>query len=181
LATVPRNQSLAEGIAGVFAGLTAEDAHFVYEAIRLAMPGGLGTVQEMDVSQEAPAELLAAMRLAADRDLVARQYVDGCEQVLGCVVPWLQAGQHAGWSLTTAIIHAHVRLMAEFPDSLIARKCGVAVAQHSARLAQGVIDAGSPNSRNYQEALADLDFWLRCDGHRRFAGLREGLITVDTR
>ena len=193
LAAVPRDQRLAEGVAAVCAALKAEDAHYVYEAIRLAAPGGLGTVREMDVSQPAPADLVAAMSLAADRDLVARQYVNGCEQVLGCVVPWLQAGQQAGWPLTTAIIHAHVRLMAEFPDSLIARKCGTATAQQSALLAQGVLAAGSPNTTAYLEALADFDFWLRCDGHRRnpgtsadliaaglFAALRERRIDVQT-
>ncbi len=49
LASVPRSRSLAEGIGDVLAALSADDARDVYEAIRLAQPGGLGAVPEYDV------------------------------------------------------------------------------------------------------------------------------------
>ncbi len=79
LAKVPREQSLQAGIGDVLAQLNAEDAHQVYQAIRIANPGGLGQVAEMDVGQEAPPDLRAAMRVAADTDLVARQYANDYE------------------------------------------------------------------------------------------------------
>ncbi|MEX0818320.1 MAG: triphosphoribosyl-dephospho-CoA synthase, partial [Pirellulaceae bacterium] len=46
LAAVPAKQSLDAGIGAVLASLTARDAEQVYEAIRLATPGGLGRVKE---------------------------------------------------------------------------------------------------------------------------------------
>ncbi len=194
LAAVPRGQPLGPGLGeetvrGVLAALGPDDARDVYEAIRLASPSGLGRVDENDVSGPPPRDLLAAMRAAADRDMVARQYADGFAEVLGLAVPWLQEGLARGWRLPEAIVHVHVRLMALFPDSLIARKCGPGVAAHSAALAQGVLDAGLPGEESYAAALADLDFWLRSDGHRRnpgttadlvaaglFVGLRDGWI-----
>jgi triphosphoribosyl-dephospho-CoA synthase len=178
LAAVPRPQSLAAGVATVLSGLSADDARDCYAAIRLAAPGGLGRVDEADVEATAPGDLLAAMRLAAERDLVARQYADGFRQVFKCVVPWLSAGLTAGMAPLDAIVHVHLRLMSEFPDSLIGRKCGAAVAQRSAKLAAEVVDSGPPGSDAYHDALADLDFWLRSDGHRRNPGTTADLLAA---
>ena len=77
-----------------------------------------------------------------------------------------------------AIVHVHLQLMREFPDSLIGRKCGAAVAQRSAKLAAVALDAGLPGSEAYHEALADLDFWLRSDGHRRNPGTTADLVAA---
>jgi len=189
LAAVPRSQSLAEGLPQVLQSLTAQDAQLVYEAIRLAQPGGLGQVSEMDVHAVPPNDLRQAMAHAAERDLVARQYTNGYAEVLGRVLPWILGGRARGWTLTMSIIHAFVQLLAEFPDSLISRKCGPEVAQRAADFARQILASGSPEEVGYLEGLADLDFWLRSDEHRRnpgtsadliaaalFAGLRDGLI-----
>ncbi len=91
LAKVPRERTLSSGVSDVLKSLTAADARDVYAAIRLAQPGGLGRVEADDVQDEPPPDLVAAMRLAADRDMVARQYAENFEQVLCVVVPWLCA------------------------------------------------------------------------------------------
>lgn len=223
LAAVPPDRDLREGISAVLRDLGPDDARDVYQAIREVQPGGLGKVAEMDVAASPPDDLLAAMRAAAPRDLVARQYAENFTTVLNQVVPWLIEGLEMGWTLTETIVHTHVRLMSEHPDSLIARKCGVEIVQQAAARAGRVLECtphaprevdkrNSPRSHDsndlaasedltrsvkstlaggeaYHEALADLDFWLRSDGHRRnpgttadliaaglFAGLREGVI-----
>lgn len=178
LAAVPQHQALRTGIKAVLAALAAPDSQCVYEAIRLAKPGGLGKSKHLDVDGTSPDSLIEAMRLAADRDLVAKQFTNGFNEVLHCVVPWLVSGQANGWSLTTAIIHTHVLLMSEFPDSLIARKCGTHVAQEAADRAKSVLACGEPQDNAYQRALGDLDFWLRCDGHRRNPGTTADLIAA---
>lgn len=178
LAAVPPEQSLHQGICTVLAALTSDDAERVYQAIRLAAPGGLGHVDDLDIGDTPPGNLLDAMRLAAGRDLVARQYTNGFKDVLTRVVPWLVQGQAAGWPLTTAIIHSQLRLMADFPDSLIARKCGVTIAQGAADRAKRVVACGEPSDPGYQQALSDLDFWLRSDGHRRNPGTSADLIAA---
>ena len=169
---------LAAAVADVLDHLTADDARHVYEAIRIANPGGLGTVDEADVADEPPADLRAAMTLAADRDLVARQYANGFAEVLGIVVPLLADGARRGWPLPDTVIHAAVSLMQAYPDSLIARKCGPAVAEQSAEMAGAVLSAGPVGSGAYFAALADLDFWLRADGHRRNPGTTADLIAA---
>ncbi len=194
LAKVPRTVHLTTGVADVLAQSTPQDARDVYAAIRNAAPGGLGTSDTADVHDEPPADLLAAMRLAAEHDMVARQYAENFHHVLTVVLPWLEEALSAGMSLATAVVHVHLRLMAEFPDSLIARRRGEQVANQSAGMAATVLAAGSPHDEAYQDALADLDFWLRTDGHRRnpgttadllaaglFAALRDGIIKAPFR
>lgn len=178
LAAVPSDRSIEAGIGEVLAALDEEDARQVYEAIRLAQPGGLGRVDEADVHGEAPSGLLAAMRLAADRDLVARQYAGGFREVLQVAASTIRDGVGRGWPVADAIVHAHLRLMSEHPDSLIARKCGPAVAQQAARWAASILAAGGPEEAAYRAGLADLDFWLRADGNRRNPGTTADLIAA---
>lgn len=178
LARVPRETPLNAGIRGVLATLDADDARDVYIAIRRAQPGGLGRVEESDIAAPAPADLLVAMRLAADRDLVARQYVEDFALVLEMVAPSIARGVQRGWSLLDAVVHTQLRLLSAHPDSLIARKCGAQVAQQAADHAADVVSRGEPGDGAYEDGLADLDFWLRADGHRRNPGTTADLIAA---
>src|SRR5689334_11245960 len=57
LAAVPRGVPLKSGIGDVLQGMNKEDCHLVYEAIRVAAPGGLGKVDKMDVRELPPSDL----------------------------------------------------------------------------------------------------------------------------
>ncbi len=166
-----------EQIGRVLAGLSADDAECVYAAIRRAQPGGLGKVEEHDVSSAPPASLLTAMAAAAERDLVARQYVNNFATVLDEAVPALLVELAAGRTLVDAIVRLQLRLMAQHPDSLIARKCGQTVAEQSAAWAKAVLDTSSEEAV-YYGALADFDFWLRSDGNRRNPGTTADLVAA---
>jgi len=189
LAAVECDTPLASGIESVLKSLNFSDSHHMYEAIRMAQPAGMGTTGQLDVEEDAPENVLDAMRLAKDRDTVAKQYVTNFADVLDRVVPWLVQEMEEELTLTCRIIHTHVRLLAEFSDSLIARKCGTEIAAAAACRAAKVLEAGAPQSGPYLDALSELDFWLRADGHRRnpgttadliaaglFCGLRDGII-----
>jgi triphosphoribosyl-dephospho-CoA synthase len=190
LAAVPRNELLtSNNVSRVLRGLTADDCRLVYEAIRLAQPGGLGEVDSMDVAEQPPSDLIATMRAAQDRDLVAKQYADDFRLVLEEALPALIAARERGWSLTDAIIHTHLSLIAKHGDSLIARKCGAEFATQVQTIAGQMLASGGPDDEVYYAAIAEFDFWLRSDGNRRnpgttadiiaaalFAGLRDGLL-----
>lgn len=178
LATVPRSLSLRNGIGAALAGLTTEDSQLVYEAIVAAKPGGLGKVDSMDVHATAPPSLLDAMRAAADRDLIARQYATNYADLFERVVPWLVESRASGLSLTESIIHTQLRLLSVEPDSLMMRKVGIDVAQYASTLAGVTLEAGPPGDDQYIEALSDFDFWLRSDGNRRNPGTTADLIAA---
>ncbi len=178
LATVPRPRPLAEGVARVLADLQPGDAARVYEAIRLAHAGGLGRTRQHDVQGPAPADLLDAMRLAADHDQIARQYAQAFRPLLAEVVPLLRSELAEPCGTEDAIVRAQMQLMARWPDSLIARKCGVEIARQAAERAAAVLRAGLPGEPAYQAALADLDGWLRTDGNRRNPGTTADLLAA---
>lgn len=179
LAKVPRQEPLTLGVQTVLTSLTAADAADVYAAIRLAQPGGLGKVSEADVAGPAPESLLDAMRLAADRDLIARQYAEGFHHVLTWIVPWLnEALAERKWPLSEAVVHTCLRMLAAEPDSLIARKCGREVATDASARAERALAAGEPGSPDYHTAVADFDFWLRSDHHCRNPGTTADLVAA---
>ena len=178
LAAVDAAIPLAIGIPRVLAELTDHDTEHVYAAIRVVQPGGLGKVDEADVNAAPPAiTLTAAMQLAADRDLVARQYANDFADVF-----WLADGIQAvvdnAQPLNDAIILGYLELLARQPDTLIARKCGPVVAEEASAHAAAVLAAREFGDEAYQDALADFDFWLRADGHRRNPGTSADLVAA---
>lgn len=174
--TLSRGQLCRESVVGLLETLTAEDSRAVYRAIELASPGGLGKSDQMDVADAAPLDLLQAMKLAEDRDLVARQYARGFQTVFDEVVPRLRSSL-ASRDLHESIVVTHVQLMAQFPDSLIARKCGDEVAAASQTRAQLAIDQLQDES-SFWKQVGELDFWLRADGNRRNPGTTADLIAA---
>ena len=178
LAAVPLNIPLADGIAKVLNRLSRHDAVLVYQAIRTAGPRGLGQVSHEDILQEPRGTLLKVMRLAADRDFVAAQYASGFQQVLEFGVPILAAHERFADCWQQAVVDLHLRLMAKFPDTLIARKCGASEAQESTDLAQAVLDAGWPDTSASRTTFEELDNWLRAKGNRRNPGTTADLVTA---
>ncbi len=165
-------------ISTVLMQLSQRDSEAFYKAIRIAKPAGMQPVNQLDVDGPAPSDILAAMELASQRDLVARQYRDNFKNVFVDVVPALLTGRLKFNSLREAIVFAHVSLISRFGDSLIARKCGEPTSVQAKRLAGQAIDALEDGPESYFSAVADLDFWLRADGHRRNPGTTADLIAA---
>ena len=178
LAAVPRDQPFQPGVKDVLSRLGRADAQWIYEAIRMAQAGGLGKAEKYDLHGDPPDSILDAMRVAAPREMVARQYVEDFVTVLNVVVPELLAARERGWTISESIIYTQMRLLSQFPDSLIGRKCGESVAAQASAMAASVLTAGEPGEENYELALADFDFWLRSDGHRRNPGTTADLIAA---
>jgi triphosphoribosyl-dephospho-CoA synthase len=178
LAAVPKTADLADGIEDVLAATTVNDARHVYRAIRLAQPGGLGEVSDQDVADEPTITLRAAMAMAAERDLIARQYANGFREVLGDALPALKAPLNAGLPLETAIVSSYLRVLARHPDSLIARKYGIARATEVSHRAAELFDVGWPESEEATLRLEAFDFWLREPANRLNPGTTADLVTA---
>ena len=181
LAIVANNGDLnSKNVRKKLKGLDAENSKLVYEAIRIASPAGLGDSQEMDVADEAPADILSAMQFSSDQDLIARQYSNNFAQVFEEVVPLLVAGEAQFGKLTDGIVYAHVSMLARYGDSLILRKCGKEISDQAKERACHVLQQLVEHQERepYFKALADLDFWMRSDGHQRNPGTTADLIVA---
>jgi triphosphoribosyl-dephospho-CoA synthase len=180
LAAVPDSAPFQAGIPSVLAGLSFDDTRLVYEAIRVSAPGGLGTSREADVLRGTPPNLrlVDAMRMAADVDLVARQYTNGFNDVLCGTAELLAEGVARGWRLSDAIVNTQLRRLARHGDSLIVRKCGQPTSDEVRDRAAHVLAAGLPGDDAYECAVAEYDGWLRGDDHRRNPGTTADLIAA---
>ncbi len=141
--------SLRSANTEVLGSLDLDDAAAAFRGIALANPGGLGEAAEQDVHALPTLDLRAAMALAADRDLIARQYRDGYADLFDLALPSLPTGFKLGNCLSTAeadasadplstraVQHLYLTLLSRLPDSHIVRKHGEAVAQNVMREAQ---------------------------------------------
>jgi triphosphoribosyl-dephospho-CoA synthase len=159
----------------VLHGLTVEDAELAYRAIRLARPGGLGTASRHDVANAPVVTLRDAMAAAADRDLIARQYVTGYSDVMAGTDVLTATLARAG-DLEAAIIDLQRFLLARAPDSLIGRKRGPFEADELMRLARTGADlaawfaAGFP----HRNPGTTADLIAAC----LFVALRRAMITL---
>jgi len=154
LAAVPDDRPAGPAaVAEVLARLTPSDAADVWQAIRLAQPGGMGQSGQHDLAGPPPDDLMAAMRLAAPRDSIARLWADGYDSLFTGLAADLEAAIDRGLALDDAIVHAFLAQLVREPDSLIARKHGLPVAvEVSLRAAAALADP---------RAIPDFDRFLR--------------------
>ena len=178
LAAVADCANLAEGVEAVLAATTVDDARDVYHAIRLANPGGLGDAADQDVAREPTISLRDVMGLAADRDSIARQYANGYQQVFREALPAFCLALDAGFPVETAIIFSYIKLLAQHPDTLIARKYGSAPAREVSRRAVDLLGAGWPIERETHRAFEAFDSWLRHPANRFNPGTTADLVTA---
>ena len=157
---------------------TREDAAAVYQAIRLANPGGLGEVADEDVRRAPTRTLREVMALAAGRDRIAEQYRGAFADVFDLGVPALAASLGRGDSIEEAVAFCHLTLLAAFPDSLIARKRGEREAAEASARAGEVLAAGWPHGARALRRFAVLDRWLRARGNARNPGTSADLTAA---
>jgi triphosphoribosyl-dephospho-CoA synthase len=177
------DDALAEGalrtrVAEVLSGLDEADARDAYEAIRLASAGGLGERAEHDVRSAPAVGLREAMAQAAGYDSVASEYVTGFAIVFEAGVPALERALRDGLGVLDAIVELHVRLLAEHPDTLIARRCGPDRARAVAEDAAAVLAAGGVRSDAGREALERFDASLRGQRNRLNPGTTADLVAA---
>jgi triphosphoribosyl-dephospho-CoA synthetase len=157
--------ALREELRHVLATTTVDDAREVYAAIRHAAPGGLGRVEAQDVAREPDVTLLEAMRLAADRDGIAREYATTFARTFEVGAPALIRARRDGLAWNQAIVEAFLVLLAAAPDTHIARRGGRARAEEVSRVARTVLDAGGVRSDAGRTAIERMDAALRDPQH----------------
>ncbi len=177
LAAVPRDVPLREGVKSL--RTTIDDTREVYAAIRLANPGGLNDAAEQDVRDEPTVTLHEAMALAADRDLVARQYAQGFEVLFALGLPPLEDCLANFGCVEAGVIECQLAWLAMDPDSLIARKCGEEVAGYVRdRVRAMTLRHSGIRTLKGRAAGRALDAYLRSDGHRLNPGTTADLVTA---
>lgn len=168
--------SLRDRLGAVLCSLSVDDARAVHAAIRLVNPGGLGQAEAQDVRDEPTQTLRETMALAAHRDSIAREYTSDYDRTFRVVVPVLQRSRAAGEAWSTATLEAFLQVLAEVPDTLIARKQGLPAARDVSARAREVLAAGAAGSPARAQATERFNQALRRPGHRLNPGATADLL-----
>jgi triphosphoribosyl-dephospho-CoA synthase len=169
-ATRRPGETLRAAVRRTLARLDVGDATAAFAAIASARPGGLGEAAEHDVREPARVSLRDAMAAAAHRDSIASEYATGYEIVFATGLPLLTDALAGPTSTLEAIVSLALGLLAERPDTLIARKAGDAVARE--------VSEGAREVRAGDRTLADFDASLRDAGHRLNPGTTADLVAA---
>ena len=116
--------TLRQALHQVLASTTVEDADWVFKAISLASPGGLGESDEQDVKSKASVTLLQAMNLASSKDRIALQYTSDYKDVFDFAILMYNDFMAKWGRRCWATVAVYAGLLSQFPDSHIVRKFG---------------------------------------------------------
>lgn len=159
-------QSLRPRLQRILATTTRSDAVAAFAAIRRAKPAGLGSAPQEDVNTAPTVSLRETMALAAARDSIAAQYVDGFDAVFTTGIPVLRAACRQAQTLSSGTTACYFAFLSRYPDSHIARKWGAATAADVQRQGQAVESAlkACEDSARRRSVLAAFDDALKDEG-----------------
>lgn len=130
-------KGLRNALDDVLDGLDVEDARLAFRAIVLAAPAGLGEAAEHDVRDPATVTLRAVMAAAANRDRIAYQFSHRFSDIFDRGLPEYEAAARRWAEPKWATLAVYLAMLADIPDTHIARKFGLPSAEALQREAAG--------------------------------------------
>lgn len=173
----PSLTTIRSVLAGVLSKLNERDSEQIYEAIRIAKAGGLGTRATMDVHGKAPLRIQDAMRIASEWDDIALQYATNFDLVFE-IAHRLQCKKELSLGWLDAIRQIQLELLSERVDSLIARKRGLEFAREIKSRVKNVRASGEFGSPVFELAWGELDQQMRDESHGGNPGTIADLIAT---
>jgi triphosphoribosyl-dephospho-CoA synthase len=176
---------LRENLKLVTESTTPEDAVKVYEAIRTANPGGLGKAANLDVNDPASAakirrenvSLFQVFKLAASYDMICSEWVNNYPITFDLAYPSLLKQLERGNELEKTIISTFLCVLAEHPDTLIARKTSTKKAREISSMTREILKLGIETSAG-KEYLDRFDEKLRQSGNLLNPGTTADIIAA---
>lgn len=159
----------------VLNNLTVDDSIKVYQAIRLAQPGGMGQKSDQDIHETPTRPLLQIMTMVQAEDGIAQAYATGFKNILGTGLSALMQAIYAGKPWRDSIVDCHMELLC-LGDTLIRRKAGAEAEAMMALRAREVVKCKS-DPETYARELAGLDALLRSNGNRLNPGTTADFVT----
>jgi triphosphoribosyl-dephospho-CoA synthase len=169
----------------VIESTTPEDAVNVYEAIRLASPGGLGESAELDINDPASVNrirreripLHQVFKIAEKRDTLCAEWVNNYPVTFNLARPALTQQLEKGQNLDQAIVHSFLKVLAQHPDTLIARKTNTQKAKQVSTRARQLLNLNL-QTRKGKQALHNFDRQLRKSSNQLNPGTTADIITT---
>ena len=166
---------------------SVDDALGLYDAILVSEAGGLGG-HDLDVRREESAGRLVSegisfyelMRLSADRDLVARELVDGMGVVFNVAYPTFSNIFRKSGDVRSSIVQTFLVVLSRFPDTLIARKTADVKARRVSEYALSVLECGGVFTEEGRVELEEFSGYLRGAGNKLNPGTTADIVAATT-
>ncbi len=160
---------LRENLKTVAESSTPQDAVDVYEAIAIAKPSGLDEAPDLDVNDPKSASrilkegvtLLEVFKIAEKYDRICSEWVNNYPITFSLAYPHLSGQVENGEELRTAVLHTFLKVLAEYPDTFIARKAGLQKAEEVSGRAGEVLELGGLKTVAGRRSLNRFDRDLR--------------------
>jgi triphosphoribosyl-dephospho-CoA synthase len=152
---------------------TAWDSVYLYEAVGIANPSGLGDAPDLDVNNPASKErllkenvgLFEVLKIASTYDDICYEWVNNYPVTFDLAYPHLMA-QLEKHPLNIAVVNTFLKILSERPDTFIARKVGKEKALEVSSDAKAVLDLGGLETDKGKKSLAEFDKKLRSSGNK---------------
>jgi triphosphoribosyl-dephospho-CoA synthase len=160
---------LRENLRLVVESTTPEDAVDFYEAIKIANPNGLGAVPDLDINDsnsidrilEEKVSLYDTFVIASKYDAVCSEWTKNYPITFEVAYPYLMEQIRETKDLNWAIIHTFLKVLAEYPDTFIARKTGAEKAREVSYMAKEVLELGGLETSRGKQRLREFDLEIR--------------------
>lgn len=158
---IAEGSDLQENVDMILKATTYQDTLELYEAIRHANPGGLGASEHLDVNnensgrkiEEGDINIYKVMGDTKD-DSIARELVTSYDVSFNVGCPAIMDAYSD--DVSAAVVHAFLTILSKIPDTLIARKNGMAVSQRVSEDARAVLE-GNMDIETFDDGLRGRD------------------------
>lgn len=165
---------------------TPADAVAVYDAIEIAKPGGLGKAPKLDVTDSASKQkiledevtLFDVFKIASKYDSITYEWINNYPITFDLGYPYFIQQLEKTKDVNTATVHTFLKILAEIPDTLIARKAGLAKAKEVSAQAKQVLEMGGLTTQPSKDRLWKLDEKLRDSTHQLNPGTTADIIAA---
>jgi triphosphoribosyl-dephospho-CoA synthase len=179
-------QKLREKLRLVVESTTPADAVAVYDAIEIAKPGGLGKAPKLDVTDptsrqkilEEQITLFDVFKIASEYDSITYEWVNNYPITFDLGYPYFTQQLKETKDVNTATVHTFLKILAEVPDSLIARKVGLTKAKEVSAQARQVLETGGLTTHTGKNKLWKLDEKLRDSAHQLNPGTTADIVAA---
>lgn len=177
---------LRKNIKTIITATTPEDAVALYEAIDAAKPGGLNKAPKFDATEPSSKQkllktrttLLDVLKISAHYDSIANELTNNYPIVFDTGLIWLRKELETKNNTNTAVVHTFLKILAETPDTLIARKVGPKKAEKISLQARQILQLGGLKTKKGRSALSTFDKELRDSDNKLNPGTTADLITA---
>ena len=179
-------QKLRKNIKAVVTATTPKDAVALYKAIDVAKPGGLNKAPKFDATKPSSKQELLETRttlfdvfgISAEYDSVSNEWIKDYPVVFNMGLPFLKKELEAKNSINDAVVHTFLKILAENPDTLIARKVGWEKAKEISSQARQVLRLGGLKTNKGKDALSEFDKNLRDSENKLNPGTTADLVAA---